>query len=85
MRVETDNQGLVDEEYAEFARHCKGKMEEFVETTPFDRRQLYDLYTKFKALAKFSVSNRDKAYIRSAKQELKKKRRTGGDTPKRKK
>lgn len=41
------------------------------------------MYTKFKALAKFSVSNRDKVYIKNAKEDLKVKYRTGGDTPKR--
>lgn len=37
VRIDTDNQGLVDEEYAEFMRHCNGNIEEFVKTTPFDR------------------------------------------------
>ena len=48
----TDN---VDKMYAEFIKECNYDIDGFAATTPFDRKQLYDLYTKFKALSKFTL------------------------------
>ena len=40
--------------YSEFIKECNYDIDAFAATTPFDRKQLYDLYTKFKALSKFT-------------------------------
>jgi len=51
----------VDKAYQAFAKECNHDIDAFAATTPFNRQQLYDLYTKFKALSKFSLQNRDAA------------------------
>ena len=51
----------VDKVYAEFMKECNHDIDKFAATTPFNRKQLYDLYTKFKALSKFTLQNRDLA------------------------
>jgi len=45
--------------YTEFIKECNYDIDAFAATTPFDRKQLYDLYTKFKALSKFTLQNQD--------------------------
>lgn len=45
----------VDKVYSEFIKLCNYDIDGYAATTPFNRKQLYDLYTKFKALSKFTL------------------------------
>ena len=55
--IQTDNYDSVDGQYDKFYELCGRKVDEFVETTPFSRSEIYDFYTKFKALSKLCVEN----------------------------
>ena len=73
---------LVNDKYKKFFKQCKN-IDEFAKGTPFNRRQLYDLYTKFKSLSMLTIYNKDTNYVKKEKNHLIHTRRTGGDTPKR--
>ena len=84
-RVQETNMYVVNKEYQEFYTHCKefGGIDEFAKTTPFNRKQLYDFYTKFKSLSMLTIYNKDTRYVKKERKHLIHTRRTGGDTPKR--
>ena len=48
---------VVDQQYVEFFRYFGKNIDEFVESTPFSRQQIYDFYSKFKALSKLCIEN----------------------------
>ena len=62
-----------------FFNHCKN-IDEFAKTTPFNRMQLYDLYTKFKSLSMLTIYNKDTRYVKKEKKHLIMTKRTGGDS-----
>lgn len=52
-----DNYDSVDGTYNQFYEFCGRNIDEYVETMPFNRVEIYDFYTKFKALSKLCVDN----------------------------
>lgn len=67
----TDNYDSVDGKYDPLLEYYGKGIDEYVESMPFDRQEIYDFYTKFKALSKLCVDNmrsrRDKREIYSRK------------------
>lgn len=53
----TDDYDSVDGKYTQFYEFCGRQIDDYVETMPFDRIEIYDFYTKFKALSKLCVDN----------------------------
>ena len=64
---------VVDQKYVEFFRYFGKDIDEFVESTPFSRPQIYDFYSKFKALSKLCIENQQSKI--NKKERFKRKRR----------
>lgn len=73
---------IVDKKYLNLQEFCDFDLKKLEKSTPFNRQQLYDIYTKFKSLSKYSIMNREKKRQSQIKKCLINKHRTGGDTPK---
>ena len=64
---------MVDQKYVEFFRYFGKDIDEFVASTPFSRPQIYDFYSKFKALSKLCIENQQSKL--NKKERFKRKRR----------
>ena len=73
---------IVDKKYLNLQEFCDFDIKKLEKTTPFNRQQLFDIYTKFKSLSKYSIMNREKKRQAQIKKDLIEKHQTGGDTPK---